>query len=457
MQDAPGSGSGAGGAGGPGGSGAGYAGWGSGSKGDAYAAQSDGQFAKLKDDIMSLSVRERKRIKQIAKDQANGGALANGVAPPPTILATRQAMLPKIPLINMPASSSSSITTTGGGTGTGASSSPSSSALVAATNNDGKEGNEESKKDGDKPALANGSSYDGSNPSASGAPGTSDSDIMKSKTTQSYTHDIIQAYEEPLATDSYELPDTESLNVRMLGIALENGLVNGVDGLSADVMLAALEYYLKGLVQTAFDTVKRRKAMAGSSSSSTLTNGTSLNKSKTSTSTGSASTATGAVSGSSAGGGGRVGQPSEMHETEDIITVEDISRIIESAPSYLVEVNGPFFRMNDTMRMDDDEWAKLSGQMFEEGGPSAVVGVGGPSDAVANVDGSGDVVMSDAENNNNNSSHNGIGDSQKKIQIGMGVSNSHARLIAAVASSSGPHGNIDVLLDAIVADGVASG
>lgn len=54
LQDAPGSGS-------------AYSGWGSRPKDDPYAVQADGQFAKLKDDIMSLSVRERKRIKQIAK------------------------------------------------------------------------------------------------------------------------------------------------------------------------------------------------------------------------------------------------------------------------------------------------------------------------------------------------------------------------------------------------------
>lgn len=279
---------------------------------------------------------------------------------PPTILATRQAMLPKIPLLN-----TQTIPTP-------------------------KEKPEEEEA------------------GVSSSPTTYEAtEADKSKNTQSFTQDIIAAYEAPLATDTYELPDSEALGVRMLGVALENGLINGIDPLSAEVMLAALEYYLKGLVQTAFDTVKRRRVMSNRESSTQTTL-----------------------------------RPNQIHDPEDIITVQDISRIVESSPSYLVEVNGPFFRMNDTMLMDDDEWAKLSGQAFAGDSLSVLEDVNDGDARTITVGGS------------DTSDHN-LNTQVKVSSIGMGISTSQARLIAAVSSSSGPHANIDSLLDAIVADGMA--
>lgn len=54
----------------------------------------DSQLNKLKEDIMGLSVRERKRIKAIARESGKRAPI------PSTITATRQAMLPKIPFVN---------------------------------------------------------------------------------------------------------------------------------------------------------------------------------------------------------------------------------------------------------------------------------------------------------------------------------------------------------------------
>lgn len=231
----------------------------------------------------------------------------------------------------------------------------------------------------------------------------------------------MQAYEAPLSTDTYELPDAEALGIRMLGVALENGLVNGIDAISAEVMLAALEYYLKGLVQTAFDTVKRRRARANTSGDA---NGMSVLQTR--------------------GPNGSTSQRvNQIHDPEDIITVDDIARIVESSPNYLVELSGPFFRMNDTMRMDDDEWAKLSGQAFNvenhgllEETESGVFGIAADEDTqMVDINQSSRV---------------------KLKSLGMGVSTSQANLVAAVASTSGPQGDIDMLLDAIFADGVSN-
>lgn len=135
------------------------------------------------------------------------------------------------------------------------------------------------------------------------------------KHTQSFTQDIVHSYEANLATDTYELPDTEALGVRMLGVSLEHGLIQGVDPISAEIMLAGLEHYLKDLVQQAFDRVKRRRSSS----------------------------------------------------QDDIITVEDISKIMESSPNCFVELNGPFYRLNDTLLMNDDEDEFVTNEMTENG------------------------------------------------------------------------------------------
>lgn len=67
-------------------------GWSRKQRGEEGYTHQDGELKKLKSDIMGLSVRERKRIKAIARDKKP--------TQPSTIIATRQCMLPKIPLLN---------------------------------------------------------------------------------------------------------------------------------------------------------------------------------------------------------------------------------------------------------------------------------------------------------------------------------------------------------------------
>lgn len=129
----------------------------------------------------------------------------------------------------------------------------------------------------------------------------------------------MHAYEANLATDTYELPDTEALGVRMLGVSLEHGLIQGVDPSSAEIMLAGLEHYLKDLIQQAFDRVKRRRELTGRQ------------------------------------GNGDDERSMLPGGQEDTITVEDISRIMDSSPTCFVELNGPFYRLNDSLLMNDDE------------------------------------------------------------------------------------------------------
>lgn len=221
-----------------------------------FGHQADSEVAKLKSDIMGLSVRERKRIKAIAKDTTKPSN-------PSTIVSTRQAMLPRIPLLN-----------------------DHNTANGTTANNTATASNANTKDSRDKSvAMAD----DSKSKSSSSNP-------------QVWTQDITHSYDAPLLTDTYELPDASALGVRMLGVSLEHGLLQGVDTESTEIMLAGLEHYLKDLIQQAFERVKRR-------------------------------------------GQGQ----------DEVITAEDLSSILESSATCFVELNGPFYRLNDVMLRNDDD------------------------------------------------------------------------------------------------------
>lgn len=141
----------------------------------------------LHKEILSLPARERKRIKNIVREKREP-------APPPCLIATRQAMLPRIPYVQ----------------------------------------DKKAKQPAQRPQHIE--SVDGLHPPRLSGP------LM-------WTQDIIHGLDAPLAQDSYELPDNTSVGSRMLGIALENGLLRGIDAGTTDVMLASLDAYLNTLVE----------------------------------------------------------------------------------------------------------------------------------------------------------------------------------------------------------------
>ncbi|SCU78306.1 LANO_0A02674g1_1 [Lachancea nothofagi CBS 11611] len=79
------------------------------------------------------------------------------------------------------------------------------------------------------------------------------------KTPLEWSQEIVNGFSAPLATESYALPDNDSLYLRMISIAREHGLVGAVDGRCVEIMTLALENYLKNLVESAIDTVRYRK------------------------------------------------------------------------------------------------------------------------------------------------------------------------------------------------------
>lgn len=79
------------------------------------------------------------------------------------------------------------------------------------------------------------------------------------KTPLEWSQEIVNGFSAPLATESYALPDNDSLYLRMISIAREHGLVGAVDGRCVEIMTLALEIYLKNLVESAIDTVRYRE------------------------------------------------------------------------------------------------------------------------------------------------------------------------------------------------------
>ncbi|SCV03894.1 LAME_0H14092g1_1 [Lachancea meyersii CBS 8951] len=79
------------------------------------------------------------------------------------------------------------------------------------------------------------------------------------KTPLEWSQEIVNGFSAPLATESYALPDNDSLYLRMISLAREHGLVGAVDGRCVEIMTLALENYLKNIVESAIDTVRYRR------------------------------------------------------------------------------------------------------------------------------------------------------------------------------------------------------
>lgn len=76
---------------------------------------------------------------------------------------------------------------------------------------------------------------------------------------QEWSQEIMSGFKTQLSTESYVLPDNESLYLRMVGIARENGIVGQIDSRCVDIVSLALEYYLKTIIESTIDTVRYRE------------------------------------------------------------------------------------------------------------------------------------------------------------------------------------------------------
>ncbi|KAK9355473.1 transcriptional regulator of RNA polII, SAGA, subunit-domain-containing protein [Lipomyces doorenjongii] len=179
-------------------------------------------------------------------------------------------------------------------------------------------------------------------------------DKEKSKT--NITQEITQSYQAPLATESFELPDTDNMRTRILGIAYEHGLLDGIANDVPDIVLAGLEYHLRDFLQQLLDRVrpKKHKKMSDTTFVS-LANASAQFITHTSTKESVNGTAENGVKPGAAvvNGVKAKRQRSQQYEDENIITAEDMALALELAPHSIVEPSGPLYRLWDVMLRDE--------------------------------------------------------------------------------------------------------
>ncbi|CCH62116.1 hypothetical protein TBLA_0G01720 [Henningerozyma blattae CBS 6284] len=79
------------------------------------------------------------------------------------------------------------------------------------------------------------------------------------KTPLEWSQDIMNGFNSQLSTESYSLPDKDTVFLRMVGIAREHGLVGTVNAQCVEILLTGLEHYLKDIVSTTIDSVRYRE------------------------------------------------------------------------------------------------------------------------------------------------------------------------------------------------------
>ncbi|CCF58693.1 hypothetical protein KAFR_0F00960 [Kazachstania africana CBS 2517] len=79
------------------------------------------------------------------------------------------------------------------------------------------------------------------------------------KTPLEWSQDIMNGFNAPLSTDNFSLPDSDSLYLKMTGIARENGLVGTIDTRCVDMVSNALDHFLKSIIEYGIDSVRYRQ------------------------------------------------------------------------------------------------------------------------------------------------------------------------------------------------------
>lgn len=257
-------------------------------------AYSDTSAEMIFREILSLPVRERARIKNISRERqsiiqpARPGAspqVQNLIPPPlPVVTATRQTLLPRIPFVQdrdkSQAHERDKKTTT-----------PPPISQQTPKNKTPKFKGAQSQTPGDSSTReedATVADLPGMHPGRPSGPLT-------------WTQDIIHAFELPLASETYELPTDDTVGARMLGIALENGLVDGLEAGTTDIMLVGLEQYLRQTMQRLIETSSHRKI-----------------------------------------------------DAQHPIGVQDLNLFVDVRPSELVEISAPLYRLKANFLQDEE-------------------------------------------------------------------------------------------------------
>lgn len=271
---------------------------------------------RLKKEIMSLTIKERKRIKNISKNTNPKITHISRKYRQGEVTQERFELLPKIPagVPNHNNAQTNNNSSTNNNNNSSSNNNNSSISTNNKTNNSGKNvanGNIKSEQDLSLPDVSNkrlkgknvnqlsiqvqkdnspttnnqnnknlnllqksGSSSSltpgtgaatataasGTNTSSANVPNTPTSaTTTNGGNVTTWTQEIMNGFQTLLSSESYELPDNNVLRSRMIGIMRENGLIGNLNDLAINIMTLGLENYLKNIVESAIDTVRYRK------------------------------------------------------------------------------------------------------------------------------------------------------------------------------------------------------
>lgn len=201
--------------------------------------------SRLFQEVLSLPARDRRRIKAIGQDPDTPPLIP---PPPPSLQASRQEMLPHIPYLpdqkSRLASKGINARIVGGRPGV-------------------LNGNAPTARDAAMPSMQPQASSvavakpDTNNPHPLMDP-LLDLHPGKGSGPLTWTQDILQGLETPLISETHEFPENNVLATQMLGVALENGLLQGIGAGTTDMMFLGLESYLRNIVDQLVE-LKHRK------------------------------------------------------------------------------------------------------------------------------------------------------------------------------------------------------
>jgi transcriptional coactivator HFI1/ADA1 len=188
------------------------------------------QYENLKKDILSLSIRERVRIKAITKESGKKGIMQN------VMVMSRQALIPKVPIVTNHLKNNNIEN------------------LKTNDVNAGPNSGTNTNLNGSPKSVTNTSNSDiGSNDNASTGNNISSNNL---EMTLISVKDILDMINEPLCTESFEFPERKRLRNFMLGLIREHGLLGSVSMKSVDVLYLGLIYHMKSIITNLIDNVR---------------------------------------------------------------------------------------------------------------------------------------------------------------------------------------------------------
>ncbi|KAF9366387.1 hypothetical protein BGX34_003666 [Mortierella sp. NVP85] len=142
----------------------------------------------------------------------------------------------------------------------------------------------------------------------------------------------------PLCFDSKELPDFESMKERMTAVAMENGLLGGVQEGAVELMLHSLESHIKNIISNCIVKLRTNRALGINVPKRDLIipPGQQHNSGSSHSAAGTSSSAAGQPSSSSAPYQASYNNSHNLKRTTTI-TAKDLAFTIDISPNMLVE------------------------------------------------------------------------------------------------------------------------